>query len=85
MARSATMTGGLSLPLATMTLSLRMVSFSFSFPHFKRVIFLLIRTGFQNFGQDTFKDASGFNLDSQALVFKIKLPDHSRPFDRDQD
>lgn len=44
-----------------------------------------MRAGFQNFGEDTFKDASGFNLDSQALVFKIKLPDHSRPFDRDQD
>jgi len=45
----------------------------------------ITQNGFQNFGKDTFKDASGFNLDSQALVFKIKLPDHSRPFDRDQD
>jgi len=44
-----------------------------------------MRTGFYNFGQNTFKDASGFNLDSQALVYKIKLPEHSRPFDRDHD
>jgi len=44
-----------------------------------------MRTGHYNFGQNSYKDPSGFNLDSQALVFKIKLPEHSRPFDGDQD
>ncbi|RDW82050.1 hypothetical protein BP6252_03162 [Coleophoma cylindrospora] len=34
-------------------------------------------------GAFTYKDASGFSLDNQALVFKIHLPDHSRPFNRD--
>ncbi len=26
------------------------------------------------FGKFPYKDASGFSLDSQALVFKVKLP-----------
>lgn len=38
--------------------------------------------GTYNFGKDTYVDASGYNLDNQALVFKVKLPDHSRPYDR---
>jgi hypothetical protein len=40
----------------------------------------LPRMAFLNFGQGPYKDASGFNLDNQALVFKIKLPIHSAPF-----
>jgi hypothetical protein len=27
-----------------------------------------------------YKDDSGFNLDNQALVFKIQLPKGSKPF-----
>lgn len=30
--------------------------------------------GFINFGAKTFKDGSGFNLDNQVLIFKVKLP-----------
>lgn len=31
----------------------------------------ITQNGFFNFGKDTFKDASGFSLDNQALVFKV--------------
>ncbi|RPA95400.1 hypothetical protein L873DRAFT_1792290 [Choiromyces venosus 120613-1] len=37
----------------------------------------ITQDGTYNFGKNTYKDASGFDLDSQALVFKIKLPEHS--------
>ena len=40
----------------------------------------ITQDGFLNFGQSPYKDASGFNLDNQALVFRIKLPIHSAPF-----
>jgi hypothetical protein len=33
-------------------------------------------------GAFPYVDGSGYELDNQALVFKIKLPDHSRPFPR---
>jgi hypothetical protein len=33
----------------------------------------ITQNGFFNFGKNTFKDASGFNLDNQVLVFKITL------------
>ena len=42
----------------------------------------ITQNGFMNFGELTYKDGSGFNLDTQALVYKIKLPEHSRPFPR---
>ncbi|KAH8144902.1 uncharacterized protein LAJ45_11108 [Morchella importuna] len=42
----------------------------------------ITQNGTYNFGRDTYVDSSGYSLDSQALVFKVKLPDHSRPFDR---
>lgn len=38
-------------------------------------------TGTYNFGKNKYSDKTGYNLDNQALVFKIKLPDHSRPYD----
>jgi hypothetical protein len=34
----------------------------------------ITQNGFINFGQNQYKDASGFNLDNQVLVFKITLP-----------
>ncbi|KAI9760362.1 MAG: hypothetical protein M1840_002555 [Geoglossum simile] len=43
----------------------------------------ITQNGFANFGQFTFKDKSGFNIDSQALVFKIKLPKGSKPWCND--
>lgn len=33
----------------------------------------ITQNGFYNFGKNTFKDASGFSLDNQALVFKVTL------------
>lgn len=33
-------------------------------------------------GAFEYSDGSGYNLDNQALVFKISLPEHSRPFPR---
>lgn len=42
----------------------------------------ITQDGFVQDGQLPYQDASGFNLDNQALVFKIKLPIHSRPFPR---
>ncbi|KAH8676453.1 esterase-like activity of phytase-domain-containing protein [Tricladium varicosporioides] len=41
------------------------------------------QNGFMNGGGLPYSDASGFNLDTQALVFQISLPEHSRPFPRD--
>ncbi|KAL7272431.1 hypothetical protein RUND412_004763 [Rhizina undulata] len=38
--------------------------------------------GYLNFGTKQYADASGYNLDTQALVFKVKFPEHSRPFPR---
>jgi hypothetical protein len=35
--------------------------------------------GYMNFGQFPYKDASGFDLDNQALVFKLQLPKGSQP------
>lgn len=32
-----------------------------------------------NFGQYPYADASGYDLDNQALVFKVKLPKGSKP------
>jgi hypothetical protein len=42
----------------------------------------ITQDGYMNGGAFKYADASGYNLDNQALVFKIKLPDHSRPFPR---
>ncbi|KAH8811899.1 esterase-like activity of phytase-domain-containing protein [Xylogone sp. PMI_703] len=42
----------------------------------------ITQDGHLDFGQFNYTDGSGFNLDNQALVFKIHLPDHSRPFNR---
>ncbi|KAH9213376.1 esterase-like activity of phytase-domain-containing protein [Leptodontidium sp. 2 PMI_412] len=43
----------------------------------------ITQDGYMNGGAFRYADESGFNLENQALVFKIKLPDHSRPFNRD--
>ncbi|KAI9782837.1 MAG: hypothetical protein M1839_004588 [Geoglossum umbratile] len=43
----------------------------------------ITQNGFANFGEFTFKDSSGFNLDSQALVFKVRLPKGDKPWDDD--
>jgi hypothetical protein len=32
-----------------------------------------------NFGRFRYADASGYNLDNQALVFKVKLPSGASP------
>ncbi|KHN99057.1 outer membrane autotransporter [Metarhizium album ARSEF 1941] len=37
------------------------------------------QNGFVNFGKTSFSDRSGFDLDSQMLVFRITLPKGSRP------
>jgi hypothetical protein len=42
----------------------------------------ITQDGAMNFGKRPYKDPSGFNLDTQALVFKVTLPVHSRPFPR---
>ncbi|KAJ6260079.1 hypothetical protein Dda_5725 [Drechslerella dactyloides] len=42
----------------------------------------ITQEGFANGGQIAFKDARGYSLNNQVLVFRIKLPDHSRPFAR---
>ena len=40
----------------------------------------ITQNGFVEFGQVTYKDPSGVDLSPQALVFKIKVPDHSHAF-----
>jgi hypothetical protein len=42
----------------------------------------ITQDGYLESGNFKYADGSGFNLDNQALVFKIHLPDHSRPFNR---
>ena len=42
----------------------------------------ITQNGFLEGGKFNYSDSSGYNLDNQALVFKIHLPDHSRPFPR---
>ncbi|KAJ9244380.1 hypothetical protein DTO169E5_1598 [Paecilomyces variotii] len=37
------------------------------------------QNGYMNFGRFQYADASGHNLDNQALVFKVKLPEGSNP------
>ncbi|KAK0702362.1 esterase-like activity of phytase-domain-containing protein [Lasiosphaeris hirsuta] len=39
----------------------------------------ITQNGFINFGKVPYKDASGCDLDQQALVFKITLPPNSKP------
>jgi hypothetical protein len=39
----------------------------------------ITQDGFANFGNFQYSDASGYNLDNQALVFKITLPAGSSP------
>ncbi|KAK4170736.1 esterase-like activity of phytase-domain-containing protein [Triangularia setosa] len=39
----------------------------------------ITQNGFINNGKITYKDASGCNLDQQALVFKVTLPKRSKP------
>lgn len=36
--------------------------------------------GFISTGDVRFVDASGRNQDNQALLFRVKLPNHSKPF-----
>jgi hypothetical protein len=40
----------------------------------------ITQNGFYDFGMIPYKDNSGYNLDNQALVFKIQLPKGSKPF-----
>jgi hypothetical protein len=42
----------------------------------------ITQDGYMNGGSFKYADGSGYNLDNQALVFKISLPKHSRPFNR---
>lgn len=42
----------------------------------------ITQDGFLKGGEIKYKDASGLDLDSQALVFNVRLPAHSRPFPR---
>lgn len=37
------------------------------------------QNGHLNFGKFSYSDKSGFNLDNQALVFQVKLPQNSNP------
>jgi len=37
------------------------------------------RTGYLNGGAYQYKDASGYNLDNQALVFQIQVPKDAQP------
>lgn len=39
----------------------------------------ITQDGYMNGGKFKYADGSGFNLDNQALVFKVKLPKGSRP------
>lgn len=39
----------------------------------------ITQNGYMNFGRVQYKDASGYNLDNQALVFKVTLPKGSKP------
>ena len=39
----------------------------------------ITQNGFINFGKNQYQDASGYNLDNQALVFKITLPKGAKP------
>lgn len=43
----------------------------------------ITQDGHLNGGAFDYADGTGYNLDNQALVFKISLPEHSRPFPRD--
>ena len=35
--------------------------------------------GHMNFGNYAYKDASGYNIDNQALVFQLQLPSNASP------
>ncbi|KAL6702783.1 hypothetical protein ACN47E_000967 [Coniothyrium glycines] len=39
----------------------------------------ITQNGYINFGKFQYKDASGFNLDNQVLVFKVRLPKGANP------
>jgi hypothetical protein len=39
----------------------------------------ITQNGYLNFGRYRYADGSGYNLDNQALVFKVKLPNGSKP------
>ncbi|KAL8699977.1 MAG: hypothetical protein Q9201_005701 [Fulgogasparrea decipioides] len=39
----------------------------------------ITQNGYLNGGKYQYKDASGFNIDNQALVFQVKLPDGANP------
>ena len=40
---------------------------------------MFVGVGHLNFGAYSYKDASGYNLDNQFLVFKVKLPRSAEP------
>jgi hypothetical protein len=40
---------------------------------------LICLAGYINFGKQQYQDASGFDLDSQVLVFKVQLPKGAKP------
>lgn len=39
----------------------------------------ITQNGYINSGKLQYKDASGYNLDNQVLVFKVSLPKGSKP------
>ena len=43
----------------------------------------ITQDGYLEDGAFKYSNDGGLALDNQALVFKIHLPDHSGPFDRD--
>lgn len=50
-----------------------------SYSHATLVCVLTYWLGYINFGRNRYSDASGFNLDTQVLVFKIRLPKGAKP------
>lgn len=39
----------------------------------------ITQNGYIDFGKQAYKDSSGYNLDSQVLVFKVRLPKGAKP------
>jgi hypothetical protein len=39
----------------------------------------ITQDGFIDFGKQPYKDASGFDLDTQVLVFRVTLPKGAKP------
>ena len=74
------MESGSCLVLAITTLSLKMVRASiFSTSSSIDEMWVNAPLGHMNFGKYAYKDATGYNLDNQALVFQLQLPSNASP------